>query len=32
MVTGHYTLEQAEAALKRAGDPTAIKVIVRPGQ
>ena len=32
MVTAHYPLDQAEAALQRATDPGAIKVIVRPGQ
>lgn len=32
MVTAHFTLDQAEAALQQAGDPHTIKVIVRPGQ
>lgn len=32
MVTDHYRLEEAEAALQQAEDPTAIKIIVRPGQ
>jgi L-iditol 2-dehydrogenase len=31
MVTGHFDLDQAEAALQQAGEPTAIKMIVRPG-
>jgi L-iditol 2-dehydrogenase len=32
VVTGHYDLASAEAALTAArADPTAVKVIVRPG-
>jgi L-iditol 2-dehydrogenase len=32
MVTGHYTLEDAEAALTASrSDPTSIKAVVRPG-
>jgi L-iditol 2-dehydrogenase len=31
MVTAHFTLVQAESALQEAGNPAAIKVIVRPG-
>ena len=32
MVTAHFTLDQAEAALQEATHPEAIKVIVRAGQ
>ncbi len=32
MVTAHFGLDQAEAALQEAGNPEAIKVIVRPGE
>ena len=32
MVTAHYTLDDAETALSQDRDPTAMKVIVRPGE
>ena len=32
MVTARYGLDQAETALQEAGNPEAIKVIVRPGE
>jgi L-iditol 2-dehydrogenase len=32
MVTAHYTLDEAEAALSQDKDPNTMKVIVRPGE